>query len=271
MASGIAGVETGFQLVAVRPTVSIRVLQLDTFQYIDRKLVGQVLRLMAAARRLAERLPHQRRVLAQLGRQRSAERRQVRIAGRHRHRGSADPLEVEQMPREQAEAQRARLLAWAGELALETEFETEEGNLLRQPVGTLQQQALINATWGLEGLGVLAWALSKFELPPYDQLVDAGVLLPSVGFLDLNKATASLASATLRSDEELQMRALIVPELRKRYPSGRIIHELPLRYSTSRIDLAAVTEAVGASLSGTVSEPPELELGPIAAVVEGSS
>jgi hypothetical protein len=45
-----------------------------------------------------------------------------------------------------------------------------------------------------------------------------------------------------RSDEEIQMRALIVPELRKRYPTARIIHELPLRYSTNRIDLAAVTE-----------------------------
>jgi hypothetical protein len=46
-----------------------------------------------------------------------------------------------------------------------------------------------------------------------------------------------------RSDEELQMRALCVPELRKRYPTARIIHELPLRYSTNRIDLAAVTES----------------------------
>lgn len=44
-----------------------------------------------------------------------------------------------------------------------------------------------------------------------------------------------------RSDEEMQMRALIVPELRKRYPTARIIHELPLRYSSNRIDLAAVT------------------------------
>lgn len=44
-----------------------------------------------------------------------------------------------------------------------------------------------------------------------------------------------------RSDEEMAMRALIVPELRKRWPSARIIHELPLRYSTNRIDLAAVT------------------------------
>src|SRR3990167_6932001 len=36
------------------------------------------------------------------------------------------------------------------------------------------------------------------------------------------------------------MRALIVPELRKRWPGSRIIHELPLRYSSNRIDLAAV-------------------------------
>jgi len=45
-----------------------------------------------------------------------------------------------------------------------------------------------------------------------------------------------------RSSEELEMREIIVPELRRRYPSARIIHELPLRYSTNRIDLAAVTE-----------------------------
>jgi hypothetical protein len=44
-----------------------------------------------------------------------------------------------------------------------------------------------------------------------------------------------------RSSEELEMRALVTPELRKRYPTARIIHELPLRYSTNRIDLAAVT------------------------------
>jgi hypothetical protein len=46
-----------------------------------------------------------------------------------------------------------------------------------------------------------------------------------------------------RSSEELDMRRLIVPELRKRWPGARIIHELPLRYSTNRIDLAAVTES----------------------------
>jgi hypothetical protein len=39
------------------------------------------------------------------------------------------------------------------------------------------------------------------------------------------------------------MRELIVPRLRASYPTARIIHELPLRYSSNRIDIAAVTEA----------------------------
>jgi hypothetical protein len=47
---------------------------------------------------------------------------------------------------------------------------------------------------------------------------------------------------TNRSSEELAMRELIVPRLRADYPAARIIHELPLRYSSNRIDLAAVTE-----------------------------
>lgn len=45
-----------------------------------------------------------------------------------------------------------------------------------------------------------------------------------------------------RSAEELAMRDLIVPELRLRWPQARIVHELPLRYSERRIDLAAITE-----------------------------
>ena len=52
----------------------------------------------------------------------------------------------------------------------------------------------------------------------------------------------ALPRAPNRSNEELSMRALLVPEMRKRWPGARIIHELPLRYSEKRIDLAAITE-----------------------------
>ncbi len=38
------------------------------------------------------------------------------------------------------------------------------------------------------------------------------------------------------------MREIMVSELRTRFPQARIIHELPLRYGSNTIDLAAVTE-----------------------------
>ena len=113
-------------------------------------------------------------------------------------------LEVEEMPPEQAESNRKRLLTWVGELALEDELEAQELQCLQQPIGSFSQQAAVDASWRLEGLGVLAWALGKFEVPAYDQLVDAGTLLPAVGFLDPNHAPALLASPALRSAEELR-------------------------------------------------------------------
>lgn len=46
---------------------------------------------------------------------------------------------------------------------------------------------------------------------------------------------------TTRKSEEATIRELVVPRLRAFYPDARIIHEFPLRYSDSRLDLAAVT------------------------------
>ena len=113
-------------------------------------------------------------------------------------------LEMEKMPPAQAETTRSRLVTWAGELALETEFEPAELNLLKQPAGSLSMQAMVNAGWRLEGLGVLAWALGKFELPPYDQLIDAAALFPIIGFLNLNQACNFLGAPKLRSADELR-------------------------------------------------------------------
>lgn len=50
-----------------------------------------------------------------------------------------------------------------------------------------------------------------------------------------------LALKQNRFSEELLMRHAVVDRLRTLWPSARIIHELPLRYSTNRIDVAAVT------------------------------
>lgn len=55
-------------------------------------------------------------------------------------------------------------------------------------------------------------------------------------------STAATLPRKGRSNEELAMRDLIAPKLRSAYPGARIIHELPLRYSSNRIDMAAVTD-----------------------------
>jgi len=113
-------------------------------------------------------------------------------------------LEVEEMPLEQAEGNRKRIMTWIGDLALETELEPTELSFLTQPVGALEQQNTVDAGWRLEAVGVLGWALGRFELPVYDQLVDAGILFPALGFLDVNKATTLLASPKLRPLADLR-------------------------------------------------------------------
>lgn len=52
---------------------------------------------------------------------------------------------------------------------------------------------------------------------------------------------SSAGGIVRHSLEEQAMRDMIVPRLRQDYPEARIVHELPLRYSTNRIDLAAIT------------------------------
>ncbi len=97
------------------------------------------------------------------------------------------------------EVHRKKVLEWIDALDFGDELESDEWKVLQRPVGTLDRQAAVNATWRIEGLGVLAWALSRFELPPYDQMVDPGVLLGSVGFLD----EFSLDPAAVRTETPL--------------------------------------------------------------------
>ena len=66
-------------------------------------------------------------------------------------------------------------------------------------------QESVNATWRLEGLGVLAWALQLFEMPQYDTLVDVNDLFPAIGFLNTDGVQDVLSNAAtqLRPSDEL--------------------------------------------------------------------
>jgi hypothetical protein len=64
-----------------------------------------------------------------------------------------------------------------------------------------------------------------------------------------------------RSSEEMEMRKLVVQKLRSRWPEARIVHELPLRYSSNRIDLAAIcpTEIISVEIKSSRDVADRLE------------
>ncbi|MGC3970305.1 MAG: DUF4272 domain-containing protein [Pirellulales bacterium] len=98
------------------------------------------------------------------------------------------------------------IVAWLKELGINDELEPDEWRVLQRPIGRLESQDQINATWRLEALGVLAWALGRFEIPPHDRLVETNPLWQSVGLFDVEVARTLLSSPTLRPRDEIDER-----------------------------------------------------------------
>jgi hypothetical protein len=65
----------------------------------------------------------------------------------------------------EADAVYIRILDWLTKLSLWNEVEPSEKEILRTPLGLLEQKDVIRATWYVEGLAVLTWALNLF-VPP---------------------------------------------------------------------------------------------------------
>jgi hypothetical protein len=95
-------------------------------------------------------------------------------------------------------------MAWVRAIGIEDELEPDERKLLGHKLGKVPQQDAVNSTWRLEGLGVLAWALGRFDLPPHDEMVQPGKLLPAVSILNADGARALLAKPTLVPAEEIR-------------------------------------------------------------------
>jgi hypothetical protein len=75
------------------------------------------------------------------------------------------------------------LLAWLTQSGLQSELEPDERRFLATPVGAASDRAMVDAHWRTEGLGVLAWALGRFELPPYDEQTNPDIAQPAISFL----------------------------------------------------------------------------------------
>jgi hypothetical protein len=97
----------------------------------------------------------------------------------------------------------ARLQAWLGALGVRDEAEDDEWAHVHTALGALDPQDAINGMWRLEGLGVLAWALGRFDLPRYDTLVDPDAVLLGLGLMDVAAARALLDTPELIDDDVL--------------------------------------------------------------------
>ena len=103
----------------------------------------------------------------------------------------------------EARSLRARLTEWVSSVGIEDELEPPEEAILRASLGELSRQQCLNATWAVEGLAVLAWALGQSSFPKHDEKVDPYEVTDAVGFLADD--SAELATATsLRSKDELE-------------------------------------------------------------------
>ena len=95
-----------------------------------------------------------------------------------------------------------RVLEWLTRLGLWADMEPFETELLRAPLGTLKDQEVVRATWYVEGLVILAWALQECEFPFHDLKVDPYAVTDSVWFLS-EDADAFLQNATLQGGAKL--------------------------------------------------------------------
>jgi hypothetical protein len=118
--------------------------------------------------------------------------------------GARSLLEQQDLKDPDVEMTRVRVVEWVRAAGVEDELEPGERMLLARGLGQVPRQEGVNGTWRLEGLVVLAWALGRFDLPPHDEMVDPGNLLPALSILNVEGAKELLDAATLRPPEEIR-------------------------------------------------------------------
>lgn len=96
----------------------------------------------------------------------------------------------------------ARITKWLAELDLHGVIEPREATILNCPLGQLESQNAIDATWAVEGLAVIAWALGRGDFPLHDKEVDPYAVTDSVDFLS-EDAAELIRSPELRTASEL--------------------------------------------------------------------
>ncbi|MCC2668581.1 MAG: hypothetical protein K0Q72_1052 [Armatimonadetes bacterium] len=95
-----------------------------------------------------------------------------------------------------------RIDDWLQRLGLHELLAPEEASILTAPLGGLEARKRIQATWLVEGLAILAWALGRYPLPALAAKVDVYDVTAELGFL-AEDAAGLLDQPELRPVEEL--------------------------------------------------------------------
>jgi hypothetical protein len=86
-------------------------------------------------------------------------------------------------------------------------YDPAEVRLLQAPWGSLPRTARVALSWAVEGVAVMAWALGKAELPPFDIRCEGAPVGSALGLFQLEGSEA-LRDATLRDPAEIEAHAL---------------------------------------------------------------
>lgn len=133
---------------------------------------------------------------------------------------------------EEEEELRLQSLEWINALNIGDELEPQEKLLLETPVGSLTDEQRLPYTWQSEGLGVLAWALQKYELPAYDEIVNPTEIAHSLFFLE-ERATELLDAPQLRESSEIQQFGELMLSLHWRLRDFMQINPKPIDFLKS--------------------------------------
>lgn len=102
-----------------------------------------------------------------------------------------------------AESLHKNILDWSMQLQLGDHLSPNEWAIVQASLGSLTETQIIEASWAVEGLAILAWSLNLLDMPKHDEKVDPYQVTDALGFLseDLKDIRSS---AILRTDEELK-------------------------------------------------------------------
>jgi hypothetical protein len=99
-----------------------------------------------------------------------------------------------------------KILPLTQETGIYQTYEPAELRLLNAPWGSLPRRERVALSWAVEGVAVMAWALGKADLPPFDTRCEGAPVGSSLGLFQHDPEV--LRDATLRDPFEIESRAL---------------------------------------------------------------